>query len=212
MCWFLPHINMNTRYTCVPSLLNPSPTSLPLPPSASRVLQSIDLRFPVPCIELPLATYLTYGKVYISMLFSQVSPPSPSPTVHKSLLSVSVSPLLPCMQGRLYCLCRYACVLRHVSCVRLFATPRTVAWQASLSVGFSRQEYWSGLSCRPPRHLPDPGIEPASPSLQVDSLLLSHWGRMIPCVCIVLVIEGFSSQVWAHPLWFLTVTLSLQLC
>jgi len=52
-----------------------------------------------------------------------------------------------------------------VSCfshVRLFATLWTVAHQAPLSVGFSRQEYWNGLLCPLPRDLPDPGIEPAS--------------------------------------------------
>ena len=49
-------------------------------------------------------------------------------------------------------------------------TPWTVACQASLSVGFSRQEYWSGLPFTPPRDLPDPEIEPGSPALQADSL------------------------------------------
>ena len=44
----------------------------------------------------------------------------------------------------------------------LFVTPWTVARQAPLSMGFSRQEYWSGLPCPPPGDLPDPGIEPAS--------------------------------------------------
>ena len=44
--------------------------------------------------------------------------------------------------------------------VRLFETPWTVARQAPLSMGFSRQEYWSGLPCSPPWDLPDPGIEP----------------------------------------------------
>ena len=45
----------------------------------------------------------------------------------------------------------------------------------SCVLGFSRQEYWSGLLCPPPGDLPNPGIEPAFPSLQVDSLLLSHY-------------------------------------
>ena len=49
------------------------------------------------------------------------------------------------------------------------ATPWTVARQAPLSMGFSRQEYWSGLPCPPPVDLPDPGIKPGSPTLQVDS-------------------------------------------
>ena len=55
-----------------------------------------------------------------------------------------------------------------------FATPWTVARQASLSMGFPRQEYWSGLPFPLPGGLPDPRIEPASPALQVNSLLLSH--------------------------------------
>ena len=53
------------------------------------------------------------------------------------------------------------CMLSH-QCVQLFATLCTVACQAPLSVGFSRQEYWSGLSCPPPGDLPDPGIKPTS--------------------------------------------------
>ena len=54
------------------------------------------------------------------------------------------------------------CVLSHFSLVRLFVTPWTVAYQAPLSMGFSRQEYWRGLPCPPPGHLPNPGIELAS--------------------------------------------------
>ena len=54
-----------------------------------------------------------------------------------------------------------ACVLHRFSRVWLFATPWTVAHQALLCMGFSRQEHWSGLPCPPPGDLPDPGIEPA---------------------------------------------------
>ena len=50
------------------------------------------------------------------------------------------------------------------------ATPQTVAHQAPLSMGFSRQEYWSGLPSPSPGDLPDPGTEPGSPALQADSL------------------------------------------
>ena len=49
----------------------------------------------------------------------------------------------------------------------------TVARQASLSMRFSRQEYWSGLPCCPPGDLPDPGMKPVAPALQADSLPLS---------------------------------------
>ena len=56
----------------------------------------------------------------------------------------------------------HACVLSHFSRVRVFVTVRTVAYQAPLFMGFSRQEYWSGLLCPPPGYLSDPGIRPAS--------------------------------------------------
>ena len=62
------------------------------------------------------------------------------------------------------------------SCPTLL-TPRTVVCQAPLSMGFSRQEYWSGLPF-PPVHLPDPGVKPGSPALQADSLpieLCLYW-------------------------------------
>ena len=55
------------------------------------------------------------------------------------------------------------CLLSHFSHVQLFATPWTVACQAPLSMGFPRQEYWSGLPFPPPRELPDPGMEATSP-------------------------------------------------
>ena len=72
------------------------------------------------------------------------------------------------------CACMHACMLSRV---RLFPTPWTVAHQAPLSMGFSRPEYWSGLPFSIPEDLPGPGIKPtfpASPSLQANSLLLSH--------------------------------------
>ena len=54
----------------------------------------------------------------------------------------------------------------------------TVAYQAPLSMGFPRQEYWSGLSFPPPGDLPDPGIEPGSPALQVYSLPSEPPGKL----------------------------------
>ena len=61
---------------------------------------------------------------------------------------------VPCPQGM--------CVLSHYSRVQLFTTPWTVARQAPRSLGFSRQEYWSGLPCPPPGDLPNSGTEPTS--------------------------------------------------
>ena len=67
----------------------------------------------------------------------------------------------------------------HAVHVRFSAALWTVAHQAPLSMGFSRQEHWSGLPRPPPGDLPHPGIEPASPVFQVDSLLLNHQGSPI---------------------------------
>ena len=61
------------------------------------------------------------------------------------------------------CLINYGIgIVKSLSRVRLFVTPRTVAQQAPLSMGFSRQEHWNGLPCPSPRDLPDLGIEPVS--------------------------------------------------
>ena len=67
--------------------------------------------------------------------------------------------------------------VKSLSPVRLFATPWTVAYQAPLSLGFSRQEYWSGLPFPSPGNLPDPGIEPGSPALQADALTSEPPGK-----------------------------------
>ena len=64
----------------------------------------------------------------------------------------------------------YSSVVWTLSRAQLFETPWTVTCQAPLSMGFSRQEYWSGLPFPSPGDLPNPGIEPRSPALQADSL------------------------------------------
>ena len=81
--------------------------------------------------------------------------------------------------------------MKSLSRLRLFATPWTVAYQASPSMGFSRQEYWSGLPFPSPRDLPDPGIKPGSPALEADALtsepiitdkylvISSQWGNLV---------------------------------
>ena len=70
-----------------------------------------------------------------------------------------------------------ACVLSRFSHVRLFMAPWTVARQGPLSMGCSRQEYWSGSSCPTPSDLPDPGVKSVSlmsPAFQADSLPKCH--------------------------------------
>ena len=69
--------------------------------------------------------------------------------------------------------------VKSLSCVRLFAAPWTVAYQAPWSMEFSRQEYWSGLPLSSPGDLPNPGIEPGSPALQADALLSEPPGKMV---------------------------------
>ena len=70
----------------------------------------------------------------------------------------------------LACLNQDLVKVKLLSCVQLFATPWTVAYQAPLSMRFSRQEYWSGLPLPSPGNLPDPGIEPGSPAFQAGTL------------------------------------------
>ena len=71
--------------------------------------------------------------------------------------------------------------LKSLSLVRLFATPWTVAYRAPPSMGFSRQEYWSGVPFPSPGDLPDPGIEPRSPEFQADALTSEPPGKPQCC-------------------------------
>ena len=72
----------------------------------------------------------------------------------------------------------YVDVIRSVMS-DIFGTLWTITHQAPLSMGFSRQEYWSGLPCPPPGDLHNPGIEPRSPALQEDSLPTEPLGKPI---------------------------------
>ena len=73
--------------------------------------------------------------------------------------------------------CTGVCGLVAKSCPTL-VTPWTIAFQVPLSMGFSRQEYWSGLPFPSPGNLPNPGNEPGSPALQTDSLLTELQGKL----------------------------------
>ena len=79
-------------------------------------------------------------------------------------------------------------MLTHFSCVWFFATLATVARQTPLSMGFSRQEYRSGLLFPSPGDLPNPGIKPRSSALQATSLPYEPWGRR----------ENSSIAFWSH--------------
>ena len=75
-------------------------------------------------------------------------------------------------------LCFQEVKVKLLSRVRLFATPWTVTYYASLSMGFSRQEYWSGLPFASPGDLPDPGIKAGSPALEADALTSEPPGKV----------------------------------
>ena len=77
-----------------------------------------------------------------------------------------------------------ACMLRHSSHVQLFATPWAGARQTPLSLGFCRQEYWSGLPFPSLRDLPDPGIEPMYPAMAGRFFTTEPLGSPDVCVCV----------------------------
>ena len=99
----------------------------------------------------------------------------------KDVCACSISPIKYVSVIYIYthtyvCVYLHMPVLSHFSRVRLSATPWIIAHQRPLSIGFSRQEYWRGLPWPPPGGLPDPGIEPASPTspaLQADFFFLT---------------------------------------
>ena len=78
-----------------------------------------------------------------------------------------------------HCLICCSFVVQSQSHALLFATPWTVAHQAPLSMGFSQQEFWSGLPFPSPGNLPDPGIKPMFPALAGRSVLLSYQGSPV---------------------------------
>ena len=87
------------------------------------------------------------------------------------------------------------CILSHFSCVQLFATLWAVACQAPLSMGFPRQENWSGLPYLPPGDLPNPGIEPvslASPALAGSSFTTRATWEALSRSLLLLLLSRFS--------------------
>ena len=80
--------------------------------------------------------------------------------------------------------------MKSLSRVQLFAAPWTVAYQAPASMGFSRQEYWSGLPFPSPGDVPKLGIEPRSPAFQADALTSEPPGK--PKIRLVVMKEIFT--------------------
>ena len=104
--------------------------------------------------------------------------------------------------------------VKSLSRVQLFATPWTVAYHTPPSIEFSRQQYWSGLSFPSPRDLPDPGIEPGSPTLQADTLPSEPPGKpKIPtvvnsriCRCCQAYWSTWSTNLRSRPICLATST------
>ena len=94
--------------------------------------------------------------------------------------------------------------VKSLSRVQIFATPWTVAYQAPLSMGFSRPEYWRGLPFPSPGDLPDPGIKPGSPALQADSLPSEPPGK--PLTLIRAMEMNRHSRVWGLQVGHLKVS------
>ena len=92
------------------------------------------------------------------------------------IISVMFSTKMSSWKAHSKCLKLYGGLVAK-SCLTL-GTSWTVALQAPLSMGSSRQEYWSGLPFPSPGDLPDPWIEPRSPALHADSLLTELWGKL----------------------------------
>ena len=116
--WFLPYIHMNQPwvYMCSPSWSSLPP---PSPSHPSRSSQCTSPEHPVSWIESGVAIYFTYDNIHISMLFSQIIPPSPSPTESKNLFFTSVSLLLSRIYGHCYHLSKFhISVLIH--CIGIF--------------------------------------------------------------------------------------------
>ena len=91
--------------------------------------------------------------------------------------------------------------MKSLSRVRLFVIPWTVAYQASPSMGFSRQEHWSGLLYPSPGDLPDPGIEPESPALEACTLTSEPLGKPKKAECQR--IDAFELWCWRRLLRYL---------
>ena len=110
-------------------------------------------RKPFPLSILQGEKYINLGSHSLNDVFRVIK--NSSKIGYQKVFSIFVSRVI---------LCRI-CEVKLLSCVRLFMTPWTVAYQAPQSVGFSRQEYWSELPFPSPEDLPHPGLEPGSPAV-----------------------------------------------
>ena len=138
------------------------------------------LKTSFPRFILPCPKHIVSGAQDPSARFFSCCPPPSFPRGYYCFL-IGIRQLYISRAGR--------SEVKSLSHVRLFATPWTVARQAPLSMGFSRQEYWSGLPFPSPGDLPDPGIEPGSPALRADALTSEPPGKPLVAkrrVCLII--------------------------
>ena len=146
LCWFLLYNEVNQPYVYI----HPLPLEPPSPPDPCHLVTECQAGLPVLYSSFALAVVYVYWWRYVNPTVSiRLTPPT---HVHMSVLCVCV-----CAQ----------------SCPTLLQPQWTVAHQTSLSMGFSMQEHWSWLPFSTSGDLPDPGIEPGSPTLQADSFTTS---------------------------------------
>ena len=155
------------------------------------------------CLENPrdgrawwAAVYgVTQSQTRLKWLSSSSRHYLPIPTTNagwrlKTPLIYLLNPALVCLNlDHCVCVCVCGCVCKSLSRVQLFVTPWTATRQIPLSLGILQASIGSGLPCPPPGDLPNPGIEPRSPTLQVDSLPAELPGKpWSPCI--------FGSILW----------------
>ena len=116
---FAIHRHESTTSVHVFPILNPIPPPSPSHPSGSS--QCTSPEHPVSCIEPGLVIHFTYDNIHVSMPFSQIIPPSPSPTESKRLFYTSVSLLLSCIQGYCYLLFKFH-TYALVYCIGVFVS------------------------------------------------------------------------------------------
>ena len=105
----------------VSPILNPFPP--PSPSHLSGMCQHTGIECPISSIKFGLVIYFTYGNIYVSLLFSQIIPSSPSPTESKSLFFISVSLLLSCIYGHCY----------HLSKFHIYALIYYIGWEKAMA-------------------------------------------------------------------------------
>ena len=138
----MPYIHMNQPwvYMCSPSWHSLPP---PSPSHPSGLSHCTSLEHPASCIEPGLAMYFTYGNIHVSVLFSQIIPPSPSPTESKGLFFISVSLLLSRIYGHRYHLSKFH-TYALIYCIGVFLSDFfwLFSWLLSLPVFLNPPSLW----------------------------------------------------------------------